>query len=116
MTSGVFFHPLASSSRLADTFELEILLDQLPPPCGHGIRIHADECGDPLISAIAQFERLQSGIQAALLFIQPAEEQNNGRLQFLRNRFALGQTASHTRLGFKHPALSQLMLPPSRSL
>ena len=46
--------------------------------------IEIEEVGQLTVAATAQFERLQSGIQAALLFVQQTVEQQDGGLHFLR--------------------------------
>ncbi len=50
---------------------------------GHGVRSEVEEVGQLAIAAAAQFERFQSGIQAALLLVQQAVEQEDGGFQFL---------------------------------
>jgi hypothetical protein len=42
---------------------------QLAAPLGHGVRIQVQPFGNLLIPSAAQLERLQAGIQPALLFI-----------------------------------------------
>jgi hypothetical protein len=47
------------------------------------VRIEVEKVGQLTIAATAQFERLQSGIQAALLLVQQAVEQKNRGFQLL---------------------------------
>jgi hypothetical protein len=47
------------------------------------VRIEVEEIGQLTIAATAQFERLQSGIQAALLLVQQTVEQQDGGFYFL---------------------------------
>jgi hypothetical protein len=77
MTSGVFFQRLAPTTGFADTVYCQVLFQQFASPLGHCVSVHADEFGDPLIAAVAEFERLQPRIQATLPFIQHAGEQND---------------------------------------
>jgi len=77
MTSGVFFRPLAAAAGFADAVYCQVLFEQFAPALGHRMRVQAKELGNPLIPAVAEFERLQTSVQAALLFIQHAGEQNN---------------------------------------
>ena len=51
---------------------------------GHGVWIQVEEVGQLTIATPAQFERLQSGIQTALLLVQQTVEQQDGGLHFLR--------------------------------
>ena len=50
--------------------------------------VQVQELSNLVVASMAQFEGLQASIEAALLFIQEAEEQNNGRPQFLGGRRA----------------------------
>lgn len=77
MTSGVFFRRRAAAAGFAYAVSRQVLFEQLAPAPGNRVRVHADELGNSLIPAVAQFERLQSCVQAPLLFIQQAGEQNN---------------------------------------
>jgi hypothetical protein len=77
MTSGVFFGPLAAAASFADAVYCQVLFEQFAPTLGHRVWVQADELGHPPIPAVADFERLQTSVQATLLFIQHAGEQNN---------------------------------------
>src|SRR5262249_39054428 len=50
---------------------------------GDGVGIQVEEVGQLTITAPTQLERLQAGVEAALLLVQQAGEQEDGRLQFL---------------------------------
>jgi hypothetical protein len=47
------------------------------------MHIQAEQCGQTGIAPASQPERLQAGVEAALLFVEEAVEQNDGRLEFL---------------------------------
>ena len=49
--------------------------------------IQAEELGQFLVAAVPQFERFQTGVQTALLFIQQTVKQNNGGFQFVWEDF-----------------------------
>jgi hypothetical protein len=51
------------------------------------VRIEFEKVGQAAIAAAAQLERLQSGIQAALLLVQQAVEQEDRCLQFFFRDF-----------------------------
>jgi hypothetical protein len=50
---------------------------------GDGVGIQVEEVGQLTITATAQLERLQAGVEAALLLVQQAVEQEEGSFQFL---------------------------------
>jgi hypothetical protein len=77
MTSGVFFQRLTPTTGFANAVYCQVLFHQFAPTFGHRVRVHANELGNPLVTAVAEFQRLQPCIQATLLFIQHAGEQNN---------------------------------------
>jgi hypothetical protein len=54
------------------------------------VRIQAKKPGQYAVTAAAEFEGLQAGVQTALLFIQEAVEQNQGRLGFGRGNLQAG--------------------------
>jgi hypothetical protein len=56
---------------------------QLLSSAGHGVRIQIEEVGQLMIAATAQLQRLQSGIQSALLLVQQTIEQENRGFQFV---------------------------------
>jgi hypothetical protein len=47
------------------------------------MRIEVEQAGQLMIAATAQFQRLQSGIQTALLLVQQTVEQENRGFQFV---------------------------------
>ena len=78
------------------------MLFQLAPSPGHGVRVYADEIGNPLISAITELERLQPRIQSPLFFVERAEEQNHRRLQFVVYGIRDSHTAGQSGLVLTH--------------
>ena len=86
-TSGVFFQGLSSPTGFTDATPLDLLNEQLLPAAGHGVRVEAEELCQDGIATVAELERLQSGIQAALLFIEQAGEQEDGGFHFVRGDF-----------------------------
>lgn len=113
MTSGVFFRRFAPGAGFADPFQVQVPVQQLTPAFTHRVRVHADEIGDALISAVAEFERLQSSVQAALSLVQRAEEEHDCRFDFVRDRFLFRQTAGQPGLGLK--AKPGLQLTPAQT-
>jgi hypothetical protein len=64
-----FFHRLAPTACFPDPVHIHILREQLTAPFGYGVRIQLQKFGNLLISAATQLERLQAGVQPALLFV-----------------------------------------------
>ena len=90
-TSGVFFfHPFASTARLAHAAAFHILFQQLLAAAGDGVRIESEKTGQNRVSAAAEPERFQSRVQAALLFIEQAVKQNDRGFQFIRRDLQSG--------------------------
>ena len=87
ITSGVFFHRLAPGAGLSDPADLDVLLQQLAAPAGDGVRIEAQKFGEHAVAAVAEFQGFQSGVQAALLLVQQAVEQNDGSFQLIGRHF-----------------------------
>ena len=54
------------------------------------MRVQVKKVGQLTIAAMAQFERFQSGIQAALLFVQQTIEQEDSGFQFVRRNLQPG--------------------------
>jgi hypothetical protein len=114
MTSGVFFHLLASAARSADAIYFEVLFHEFAPSFGHGVRVHAEELGNPLIAAVAEFEGFQSGVETPLFFIKHAEEQHDGRLYFLRHLVGGDRAGCKMWVGLKHSPGQKLALAQDR--
>jgi hypothetical protein len=66
------------------------------------MRIEIEEVGQLAIAATAQLERLQSGIQAALLLVQQTVEQEDGGFHFL-----LGSTCALAAVSIGCDSVSQ---------
>ena len=66
---------------------LGILIQQLLTATGNSVRIQTKESSQNAVAAVAEFERLQSGVQTALLFIEQTIEQDDGGLHFFRRYF-----------------------------
>jgi hypothetical protein len=73
------------------------------------VGIEVQEIGQLTVTPTAQFERLQSGIQAALLLVQQTVEQQDGRLDVLSGDLQHGGVC-HGRQEFHGTARQQL--PP----
>jgi len=74
------------------------------------VRIEVEEVGQLMVAATAQFQRLQSGIQTALLLVQQTVEQKNGGFQFLlgdrqHRRIGYGGECFHGAAGQSLPSL-----------
>ncbi len=81
MTAGVFFHRLATASHLACPVNLDLTCQELPPPPGDSLRMHAQQPRDPCIATEAVLERFDSRVQAPLFLVEQAEEDDNGGLR-----------------------------------
>lgn len=73
------------------------------------MRIEVEEVGQLAIAATAQLERLQSDIQAALLLVQQAVEQEDGGFQFFLRDLQQGRI-HHRGDGFHGAARKELPL------
>jgi len=62
----------------------------LLPPSRDGVRGESKEVGQNRISAAAELERFQSGVQAALPFIEQAEEQHDRSFHFVGRDLKFG--------------------------
>ena len=49
-----FFCRFASSTRFADPFDVHVVFFEFAPALAHRMGVHADEIGNPLISAVAE--------------------------------------------------------------
>ena len=90
ITWGVFFHRLAPGTGLSDPADLDILIQQLAAAAGDGVRIEAKEFGQHAVAAMAEFHGFQTGVQAALLFVQQTVEQDDGSFHLIGRHFQAG--------------------------
>jgi hypothetical protein len=67
--------------------------------------------GDLMISAATQLERLQTSVQASLLFVEQTREQDDARAKFVGNLRGPHPTGRHARL-FETCLPRQQLLPP----
>ncbi len=68
--SGVFFGGLAATAFAARPAADHILVQQLLTATGDGVRVQAQKIAEHGVAAVTQPDGLQSGKQAALLFVQ----------------------------------------------
>ena len=87
ITSGVFFHRFAPGTGLSDPADLDILIQQLAAAARDGVRIEAKKSGQQAVAAVAEFHGFQTGVQAALLLVQQAEEENDGGFHLIGRHF-----------------------------
>ena len=99
---------------MADAVYLEVFFDKFTPTLGQGMRVHADERGDVLIAAVAEFERFQPGVETPLLFMKLAEKQQNGRLHLARYLLRGDRTGRQVRIGIQHSPSQQLAFAHNR--
>lgn len=78
-TSGVFFHHLATAALRADPFDFDVLRQQFSPSPCDGINVETEKYGEASVAAASGFECFEPGIQAPLLLVEHAEEQDDGR-------------------------------------
>ncbi len=90
---------------------------QLASPFGHRVRIQLQKLGNLEVSAAAQFERLQAGIQSPLALVEQTGEQDNDRTQFAGSLGGPCRTGVHARFLEPHLPFQQLLppLPTARS-
>jgi hypothetical protein len=69
-------------------------IQQLAAATGDGVRI-AKKCGQHAVAAVAESHGFQTGIQAALLLIQQAVEQDNGCFHLIGRHFQAGGIDNH---------------------
>jgi len=75
------------------------------PSAGNGLGVHTEEFGDVVVPSVAQLEGLEAGIQAALSFIEGAEEQQDDRLGLLRREVRIDHEKRGQLLSFSPPLL-----------
>ncbi len=85
-----FFQRLAAPADFADAAGFDITVQQLASSAGDGVRVQAEKLRQLPIAAVSQLEGFDSGIEATLLFIQQAIEQQDGRLEFVGGNFQAG--------------------------
>ena len=76
--------------------------------------IEAEQCGDLLITTVAQQQRLKPGIQTALLLIEQAEKQYDGSLGLRGYSLRLRGAARPGRQGLEHASRQELLLAQRR--
>src|SRR5580658_10005626 len=74
--------------RPPSALPLHLLAGQFLPPLGQGVRVQSEQAGDAAVAPAAQFERFQASIQAALLFVEQAIQEDDPGLH------RLGETAA----------------------
>ena len=109
MISGVFFPATCDRLPLGGPFDFHVLLEELLSSPSHGAYIEPEKLGDLTITAASRLQRLEPGVQASLLLIEQAEEQNDGRSQLVRQDGSVGHRPGHTRLGKQGAACQQLL-------
>ena len=75
---------------MSDPADLDILTQQLAAAAGDGVRIEAEKFGQHAVAAVTEFHGFQTGIQAALLLIQQAIEQDDSGLHLIGRHFQTG--------------------------
>src|SRR6516225_9052760 len=84
ITSGFFFHLLASAPGLAYSLPLHGSSPQLPPSPGHRVHIHSQNLRYLAVASMPEFLSFQARIETSMPLIQRAVEQHDGRFQFRR--------------------------------
>ena len=87
ITSGVFFPPACARRRTVGSGRPRRPAPATGGAAGDGVRIEAQKSGEHAVAAVAEFHGFQSGIQAALLLVQQAVEQNDGSFQLIGRHF-----------------------------
>ena len=87
---GVVFKRLAAPADFADAAGFDSTLQQLAPSAGDGVRVQAEKLRQLPLAAVSQLEGFDGGIEATLLFIQQAVEQQDGRWEFVGGNFQAG--------------------------
>ncbi len=90
ITSGVFFHRLAPGAGLSDAADRNILIQQLAPAAGDGVRIETQKFGQHTVATVAEFHGFQTCVQAALLLVQQAVEQDDGGFHLIGRHLQTG--------------------------
>jgi hypothetical protein len=96
---------------LANPVPFHILGHQLASPFGHRVRVQLQKFGDLPISAAPQLERLQTRVQAPLLFVEQTGEQDDSRVQFVGSLLGPHAAGRHARR-FQTRLPRQHLLPP----
>ena len=83
MTWGTLFLSRAARRPRGAPARFDVAGEQLAAAPGHGAGVDAQQLGDLGVSAVADLERLQPGIQPPLAFVEQAVEQHDGRLELV---------------------------------
>jgi hypothetical protein len=80
-----FFHGLSTPAGSADALEFEIPFFEFSPSFGNSLNVEARQVRDASISASTEPHRFESGVESSLLFVERAQEQDDGRAGFVRH-------------------------------
>jgi hypothetical protein len=111
ITSGVFFHGPAPGPGATDSLNFDVLVQQLSPPPGHGRDIEPEQSGNPSVTTSPRLQGFKPGVQPSPLLVEQAEEQDDGRPQFVWHDGRVGQGARGAGLGEQSPARKKLLTP-----
>ena len=114
ITSAFFFHPFAPTARRTDPVDRDVLRQQLPTPPGYRANVQAEQLGDARVTSAAGLEGFEPGIQTALLLVEQAEEQHDGRAELVGQDGRLGQRADNPGLGQPCAPRQQLLASAPR--
>src|ERR1700745_43911 len=80
----------------------------------HGMRVHAQKLRHLPIAAVSEFERLQAGVQASLLFVEQAEVHTDFRHALIRPFLPAENAPAQAGLRFLRPPNPHLVLANSQ--
>ena len=109
--SGVFFQGWTAAPGAAHPVALDILGEQLLAAAGHGTGVETEQVSDPAVTAVAELEGLEAGVQAALAFVQQRAEQEESSLQLVRHDAPTCGKGKTGRLGLGYMAGPHLRGP-----
>ena len=109
ITSGVFFHGRPPATAAAHAFALDLPGEQLLASSGHGTGVDTKQRGDVGVAAPTALQRFQSGIQAALAFVEQAGEQHDSGAQFCGHEIGIRYRSDQPRGGQQSAPSVQLL-------
>jgi len=74
---------MASATSAAHPFDFKIPIQQLVTPFCDSMDVKIKHAGDLCVAATPDTQRLQAGVQSALLLIEQAHEENDGGACFM---------------------------------
>ena len=74
---------MAPASGSANSFRIDILIQQFPSTFRYGLGMQTQDVGNQMVTATTNLQRLQPGVETSLLLIEQADEQHYRRFHLV---------------------------------